>query len=96
MERLGELRDGVAESRGELSPLVIDAALSGAAVPEAAQTYAEKVRRHAYEVADRDIEDLRVAGWSEDEVFELTVAIALNAGLSRLNRARRVMEESRR
>ena len=96
VEQLLELRDRVAEAPGKLSPSIRNAALAGSAVPAVAHSYTEKVLRHAYKVTDRDIEDLRAAGWSEDEVYELTVATALNAGVSRLNRVRMVMEESRR
>ena len=57
------------------------------AVPEVARTYAEKVRRDATTVDDGDVETLIAAGLSEDEVFELTVAGAVNAGLDRLTAA---------
>jgi alkylhydroperoxidase family enzyme len=47
--------------------------------------YLEKVRRHAYEVADQDVEALKEAGHSEDEIFEQTVSTAVAAGLERLD-----------
>lgn len=53
-------------------------------MPEAARGYVETVRRHAYRVTDRQVEELRAAGLSEDEIFELTVATAVGAGLERL------------
>jgi alkylhydroperoxidase family enzyme len=46
--------------------------------------YLEKVRLHAYEVTDRDVDELKGAGFSEDEIFEHTVAAATAAGLERL------------
>ena len=49
--------------------------------------YLEKVRDRAYTVVDRDIEDLKVAGFSEDAIFEQTVAVAIAEGLRRLDRA---------
>lgn len=91
---LHDLRDRVENGPGELSSAVRRAATSGSEVPEAAQAYAEKVRRHAYKVVDRDIEELKSAGWSEDEIFELTVATALGAGLSRLEHAARALREA--
>ena len=94
VQQLHELRARVAEGPGELSPVIRKAALSGSAVPVIAQTYTEKVRRYAYKVIDRDVEDLKAAQWSEDEIFELTVATALGAGLSRLNHALRALEEA--
>ncbi len=93
-EQLHGLRDHVAHAPGELSPLIRNAALSGSTVPAVAQTYTDKVRRHAYKVVDRDVEDLKGAGWSEDQIFELTVAIAMGEGLSRLDRARRALAEA--
>jgi alkylhydroperoxidase family enzyme len=47
--------------------------------------YLEKVRLHAYKVADRDVDELKAAGFSEDEIFEHTVAVAVAAGLERLD-----------
>ena len=43
------------------------------------------MRRHAYRVTDAQIEALRAGGFSEDDVFELTVASAVGAGLERLD-----------
>ncbi|MFL6034906.1 MAG: hypothetical protein ACJ74I_07495 [Gaiellaceae bacterium] len=53
------------------------------APPELA-AYLDKVRLHAYEVTDRDVEELKEAGFSEDEIFEHTVSAAVAAGLARL------------
>lgn len=53
--------------------------------PSAARAYLEKVRRTAYEITDRDVADLEVAGLSDDEIFELTVAAAVGVGLARLS-----------
>ena len=92
-DKLNELRDRVVNGPGELAPIVRHAAASGSDVPSAAQAYTEKVRLHAYKVVDRDVDDLKSAGWSEDEIFELTLAIALGAGLSRLEHACRVLQE---
>ena len=47
--------------------------------------YLDKVRRHAYKVTDRDIDELKAGGHSEDEIFEQTVSAAVAAGLDRLD-----------
>jgi alkylhydroperoxidase family enzyme len=47
--------------------------------------YLDKVRRHAYKVTDGDVEALKQAGHSEDEIFEQTVSAAVAAGLERLD-----------
>ena len=53
--------------------------------PTEIATYLEKVRLHAYEVTDRDVEHLKAAGFSEDEIFEHTISAAVAAGLERLD-----------
>ena len=53
-------------------------------MPSTAEAYTDTVRRHAYRVTDAQVEALRDAGLSEDDVFELTVAAAVGAGLERL------------
>lgn len=55
--------------------------------PAAMAGYLEKVRDRAYTVVDRDVEALKEAGLSEDEIFEHTVAVAIAEGLRRLDRA---------
>jgi alkylhydroperoxidase family enzyme len=62
------------------------------APPPAEMTaYLEKVRDRAYAVVDGDIEALKDAGFSEDEIFEQTVAVAIAEGLRRLDRAAEVI-----
>ena len=53
------------------------------APPEFA-TYLEKVRLHAYKVTDADVQALKDAGFTEDQIFEHTVSTAVAAGLARL------------
>jgi alkylhydroperoxidase family enzyme len=59
--------------------------------PPAAGAYLETVRRHAYRVTDEQVAELRAAGLSEDEIFELTVAAAVAAGLERLDAGLRAL-----
>ena len=53
--------------------------------PVAMNGYLEMVRRHAYRVTDDDVERLKSAGLSEDEVQEHTVAAAVAAGLLKIS-----------
>jgi alkylhydroperoxidase family enzyme len=53
--------------------------------PAEFDSYLEKVRLHAYQVTDGDIERLKAAGFREHEIFEHTVAAAVAAGLERLD-----------
>jgi alkylhydroperoxidase family enzyme len=57
------------------------------AAPAGMQPYLEKVRAEAYSITDADVDALRAAGYSEDEIFEQTVSVAVSAGLVRLDAA---------
>jgi alkylhydroperoxidase family enzyme len=59
--------------------------------PEAMAAYLDKVRRHAYKVVDGDVDELKAAGFGEDEIFEHTVSAAVAAGLERLDAGLRVL-----
>ena len=61
------------------------------AAPDAMRPYLAKVRERAYAVTDADVEALKDAGFSEDEIFEQTVAAAISEGLRRLDRADEVL-----
>jgi alkylhydroperoxidase family enzyme len=69
-------------------------ALAAAApeAPTAMGAYLAKVRERAYTVVDGDVDALKAAGISEDEIFEQTVAAALREGLRRLDRAEAAIE----
>jgi alkylhydroperoxidase family enzyme len=49
--------------------------------------YLAKVRECAYTVTDADVEELTAGGFSEDEIFEQTVAVAIAEGLRRYDTA---------
>jgi hypothetical protein len=58
---------------------------------EAMTPYLAKVRECAHTVTDGDVESLKAAGISEDEIFEQTVAAAIGEGLRRLDIAMRLV-----
>jgi len=62
-----------------------DAAQPERPTPPELAAYVEKVRLHAYRVTDGDVDALKSAGFSEDEIFEHTVSAAVAAGLERLD-----------
>lgn len=62
-----------------------------APAPPQMAAYLELVRARAYTITDSDVDELKAAGISEDEIFERTVAVALVEGLRRLDRAEEVM-----
>ena len=55
-------------------------------IPEALRAYVDKVARHAYKVTERDLDELKQAGYSEDAILEITLSAALGAGMARLER----------
>ena len=55
------------------------------------EAYLEKVHRRAYTITDADVDALKAAGISEDEIFEQTVAAAISEGLYRLDAAEQVL-----
>jgi hypothetical protein len=81
--RLGGVTEWIEELRATVTG-------TGAA-PPAMDAYLAKVRDRAYTVTDGDLEALKAAGISEDEIFEQTVAAAIEQGLRRLDRAAKVI-----
>jgi alkylhydroperoxidase family enzyme len=75
----------------ELIERLREAAQPDRATPPELQPYVEKVRLHAYEVTDEDVQELQDAGFTDDEIFEHTVAAAVAAGLERLDAALAVL-----
>ena len=72
VDHLGELRSVVQHT---------------APAPPVMSSYLAKVRDRAFAVTDQDVEAVKEAGVSEDEIFEQTVAVAIAEGLLRLDRA---------
>jgi hypothetical protein len=97
-EHTRSLTEAILRSPGETSSTLRCASeahaaqLSGRASSQASQLppeverYLSKVALHAYKVTDGDIEALRIAGYNEDAIFELTLSAALGAGMARLER----------
>ena len=55
-------------------------------IPPDLREHVDKIALHAYTVTDEDVAALKAAGWSEDAIFEISIAAALGAGLARLER----------
>jgi hypothetical protein len=62
-----------------------------APAPPELEGYLEKVRDRAYTVTDAEVDALKGAGISEDEIFEQTVAVAIGEGLRRYDAAARAI-----
>jgi hypothetical protein len=81
-EVMAAIRDAVLGAPGELDLNTRLAILNGGG-PQAMEAWLWKVRRCAYEVADRDFQALLEAGWSPDALFEALVTAAVGEGLRR-------------
>jgi hypothetical protein len=53
--------------------------------------YLAKVRERAYTITDEDVQAVKDAGHSEDEIFERTVAVAVEEGRRRIAAAERAI-----
>jgi hypothetical protein len=82
-ETLQLLVQRVLDNRGALDPALRRHVANGDP-PEEARDYVSKVRGRAYTVTEGDVATLLTCGYTEDQVFEMTVAAALGAGLTRL------------
>jgi alkylhydroperoxidase family enzyme len=82
--KLRELLNHVITSPGALDHEARRSAARGIGA-DAMGTYLTKVRRHAYRVTDEDVEALRAAGFTEDQILEATVSAAIGAGVERLD-----------
>jgi alkylhydroperoxidase family enzyme len=82
------LKDAVFDSTGhtsrELRRAVADQRLND--LPETLRDYVAKVAKYAYKVTDEDVTALKAAGYSEDQIFEITASASVGAALARLER----------
>lgn len=99
MDLAQRLKDSVLRGEGVTSPAVRQAAAARAAevaglppgeppgeIPAGLQRYVETIGRHAYKITGEDVAALKRAGYSEDEIFEISISAAVGAGMSRLER----------
>jgi alkylhydroperoxidase family enzyme len=76
------------------------AGLSGSAnaapeLPANLVDYVRKVALNAYTTTDEDVARLREAGYSEDQIFEITLCASVGAGLGRFERGLAVLKGGR-
>jgi alkylhydroperoxidase family enzyme len=87
------VREAILETPGETKPSFRRAVASGAVGEPPLGPYLEQVARHAYRIGDDDVARLRDAGYSDDAIFELTLAAALGAAQARLDAGLRALGE---
>lgn len=78
------LEDVILRGPGRLDAATRVALASGHNIPDPLAAYAGKVTHNAYKVTDGDIAALLAAGYSEDQLFEATLSVALGAAQMRL------------
>ncbi|MDP9342278.1 MAG: hypothetical protein M3Q23_09340 [Actinomycetota bacterium] len=95
-QKLEKLQARVLDGPGRLQPSARRKAFEGHSVDDAlADRYVQSIHRHAYRIVDRNIDELREAGWSEDQIFELSISAAFGAARHRLDTALRALEAAR-
>jgi hypothetical protein len=65
-------------------------------IPQSLRHYIDTVSLDAAKVTDQDIEELKLAGWTEASIFEVTVTIAAAAGYGRLKIGWESLKEANR
>jgi hypothetical protein len=92
---LARLEELLRSGPGELAPAVRTAAIDADPLPDPlAQRYAETLRQHAYQLTGRDLEELARAGWTDGQVFELTITAAFGAARRRLDAGLAALDEA--
>ena len=89
-ERFRDLTRRVTDGPGQSDAPLRRGAFDGT-VPDDLAAYIEKVRLHAYKVTEADVEALKAAGYSEDQLYEITIAAALGAGMRRYEAGMKAM-----
>lgn len=59
-------------------------ASSTAALPESLTVFVNKVIRESYKVVDRDFETLNAAGYSDEDIIDITLAASSGAAMARM------------
>lgn len=98
LDLVERLKESVLTGRGATDPALRRAVeartaeLSGrpgapaGGVPPDLKEHVDKIALHAYTITDEDVAALKAAGYSEDAIFEISIAAALGAGVARLER----------
>ena len=84
-------RVSLSASRYDALIAELRAALPDREAPADFGPYLDKIRHHAYTITDEDVQALKDAGHSEDEIFEHTVSAAAAAVLERLDAGLRTL-----
>ena len=78
---VSDLRESEFDGPGRVDPAIRQSAATGESLSEPWLSCTRKVRDEPATVTASDVESLKAAGHSEDEIFEITVAAAVGASL---------------
>jgi hypothetical protein len=94
-EALARLEARLRTGPGELSPHTRAAGIDADPLPDPlAQGYVETIRLHAFKLTGRRLQELAEAGWTDGQIFELTVAAAFGAAKRRLDAGLQALGEA--
>jgi alkylhydroperoxidase family enzyme len=83
------------ETELSLRRAVLERNRSGdAPVPDDLREFVDKIAAQPWTVSDEDFARLRAAGYSEGQLYEVTLGAALGAGLQRFDAGLRAIEEA--
>jgi alkylhydroperoxidase family enzyme len=85
-ERVGKLLERLLSQAGRLEPALRRAAATGGELPAPLRAWVDKVVRHAWTCVDDDVAALKAVGYDEDQIYEVTIAAAMGAATSRMER----------
>jgi alkylhydroperoxidase family enzyme len=84
------------ETELSLRRVVLERTRSGEGqIPEALRDYVKQIADRPWTVSDEDFARLHAAGYSEAQLYEVTLAAALGAGLQRFDAGLRALDEAR-
>jgi alkylhydroperoxidase family enzyme len=98
-EPLQKAVDALLSQPGATDPSLRHALLArtrsgGGQVPEALREFIVKIAEQPWTVNDEDFAQLRAAGYSDGQLYEVTLAAALGAGLQRFDAGLRALDEA--
>jgi alkylhydroperoxidase family enzyme len=76
-DKLAALHRAVFETDGSTDRATRAAAAAGTDLPPLLAPYLAAVRDASYRITDADVAALKDAGWTEEQLFEVTIAAAL-------------------
>lgn len=95
-EKLSRLEHRLLDGPGTTEPEARRSVASGDRMPDPlVDAYVENIRNQAYKIVERDIAELKAAGWDEDQIFEISICTAFGAARRRLQAGLRAVELAR-